>query len=440
MEMNTGIRGSNEDRFRLLLTGDTGENRLVLQSIQFQWHELNDFISNTEEKIKELEKKVKNIEVAFLNTTMKTAQNDIGNHSGVLETESKREEEQQPRDLPEGFVVSIVMPNYRSLVMKSKDWKSKTFYPHDRGYNICLGAKAKHSVTSGGPVLLLSLYAVPGKYDNELLWPVVCNFAVNIVNKRGGEDVSFITGSNEWKRPQEAYVPLQFERQTSDRPHDYVIVDCRKLVDCVDNDSLDFCVRKWLSDDVKRLAADSHGHPTPIDDYHPFPADKHQPAEQNHPDFFTTESSIKVTHLYGPTVSLLMVYDRKNFDDQIDWKSLPFFTHPRGYKMRLGVRSNRMGRRRQKVLLLDVYAVPGEYDKELKWPAHYSFQVEIVDNTKGMSGLELLSGHNIWKCPEEDVPLIFADYDEDRVMAKHSTVKHLVKNGILEFKITSDPD
>ena len=143
------------------------------------------------------------------------------------------------------FLISIVMPKYKSLLNKHKDWKSRTFFTHSHGYNICLGVRVQNIGTGGQPVLLLNLYAVPGKYDNELHWPAACTFEVDIVNKQGGEHLSFVTGCNKWKcPPQEVFVPLKFQDSKSDLGCDYVAVYYHELADFVDNDTVEFWIWK----------------------------------------------------------------------------------------------------------------------------------------------------------------------------------------------------
>ena len=429
--INTAIWGSNEGQFRLLLEGVTVENSLALQRNELQWNELHVLVGNTEEKIQALEEKVKNLVGTFLKRTTQAEytnnQQEICGAKALTETVKRQEEL-----VESSFMTSIVLHNFKTLVSKSKNWKSQTFYTHERGYNICFGARAQNVRANGSPVLLLLMYAAPGEYDDELRWPVTCTFDVEIVNKRG-ENLCFRMDDNKWKRPSEAYVPLR--RLNSESPQVYASVDCSELKECVENDSIEFIVRKGMFDGLKQPrshTAAPRDYPISIDDHDPFSIGS---------TTTTIDPSIEVTHLYGPTVSLLMVYDKKSLAEQLNWKSLPFYTHPRGYKMRLGVRSDKKGRRKKKVILLDLYAVPGEYDKELKWPAHYSFQIEVVDNNNRGGKLVFPSGCNSWRCPVEgDCPLIFVNYEEGVVTAKHCTVKNFVKNGMLEFKVTSEPE
>ena len=90
--------------------------------------------------------------------------------------------------------------------------------------------------------------------------------------------------------------------------------------------------------------------------------------------------------------------------------------------------------------MTSIYAVPGEYDKDLKWPAKYSFQVEIVNDNPEDSGLFFSCDHNVWERPKEETPLILSEADRDRLYVKHSVIKQLVRNNYLEFKIPNRPD
>jgi len=598
----------------------SAEHTKQLKAAESRWLDIICSIGTTEQKIQTLVENVTKLEKAFFKFSKTGTKGEIGEYSGGVE------DGQRHPEYAEGFLISIVMPKYKSLIMKNKDWRSQTFYTHNRGYNICLGVRIHNIGTSGQPVLLLSLYAVPGKYDDEIQWPVVCTFEVEIVNKQGGENLSFLTGDNKWKRPRGigASVPLKFHDYESDIRCDYVTIHCHELADFVDSDAIEFWVRKWFSDGWKpkpKAKTVSRGgsstvhkhhekhhhtkrphhnaaivdtsvegshvspavvnqlssaekrrhsqhmtkksevatkkydpeidHPDPTEKYskhrskkpeetsqkypnppekhhskhisnkteeiskeydpvvgHPISTEKHHhskhahhvpntsntteedthiydavaddpkiispkhththnannlnsseedfhlydamaenhiPAKNNYPkqthhhDANTSSTSVEDSELCGPMVTLLMPYDKKIFDEHLNWKSRPFYTHHHGPRIRLGVRSLR-STTNKRVVMLDLYAVPGEYDKDLQWPARYSFQVEVVNRDPDENGLVFSCDDNVWKCPKEETPLIFSEIDHDRLYVKHSVIKHFVRNNKLEFKVANRPD
>ena len=81
-------------------------------------------------------------------------------------------------------------------------------------------------------------------------------------------------------------------------------------------------------------------------------------------------------------------FEMKNFskekskDKPGDWKSPAMYTHVCGYKFCIGVDANGSGTARGKGFCMDLWAMPGEYDGQLKWPVFIAFTIELV-NQKG---------------------------------------------------------
>lgn len=73
--------------------------------------------------------------------------------------------------------------------------------------------------------------------------------------------------------------------------------------------------------------------------------------------------------------------DNFNFrkDDDDYWYSLPFYSHPRGYKMCLGVNSNGWGHGKGTHVSLYVFLMQGEFDDQLKWPFQGHVTVQLLD-------------------------------------------------------------
>ena len=66
-----------------------------------------------------------------------------------------------------------------------------------------------------------------------------------------------------------------------------------------------------------------------------------------------------------------------------DWKSPAMYTHTRGYKFCIGVDANGSGVDRGKSISVEMWAMPGEYDNLLKWPALVKFTLEIINQCSG---------------------------------------------------------
>ena len=84
-------------------------------------------------------------------------------------------------------------------------------------------------------------------------------------------------------------------------------------------------------------------------------------------------------------LTMTNVEERKIFSN--DWYSLPFHTHPQGYKMCLTVDANGYSKGKGTHVSVFVYLMRGEFDSHLKWPfrGHVTVamlnQLEDTDHT-----------------------------------------------------------
>ena len=81
------------------------------------------------------------------------------------------------------------------------------------------------------------------------------------------------------------------------------------------------------------------------------------------------------------------VFETRNFsaekrkDKPGDWKSPAMYTHVGGYKFCVGVDANGCGHGRGKSINVDLWAMPGEFDDQLKWPANAGFKIKLIGQT-----------------------------------------------------------
>ena len=81
-------------------------------------------------------------------------------------------------------------------------------------------------------------------------------------------------------------------------------------------------------------------------------------------------------------------FEMRNFskekakDKPGDWMSPAMYTHVCGYKFCIGLDANGSGISRGHGLSVDLWAMPGEYDRHLKWPILIAFTIELF-NQKG---------------------------------------------------------
>jgi len=91
-----------------------------------------------------------------------------------------------------------------------------------------------------------------------------------------------------------------------------------------------------------------------------------------------TKSLEKLLYAAGMKHSFVMANFSKEKlkDEPDDWKSPAMYTHNRGYKFCIGVDAYGSGFGRIRV---NLWAIPGEDDHLLKWPARVKFTVELVN-------------------------------------------------------------
>jgi len=63
------------------------------------------------------------------------------------------------------------------------------------------------------------------------------------------------------------------------------------------------------------------------------------------------------------------------------------YTHTRGYKFCIGVDANGSGMSRGESIIVDLWAMPGEYDHQLEWPAEVKFTIELINQQSEQNAL-----------------------------------------------------
>ena len=94
-----------------------------------------------------------------------------------------------------------------------------------------------------------------------------------------------------------------------------------------------------------------------------------------------TKSLEKVLYAAGLNHSFVMTgFSKEKLKDKPgDWKSPAMYTHISGYKFYVGVDANGSGYARGKSIGVNLWAMPGQYDHLLKWPARVTFTLEVIN-------------------------------------------------------------
>ena len=85
------------------------------------------------------------------------------------------------------------------------DWKSPAMYTHVCGYKFCVGVDANGYYDGRGKAIGMTLWAMPGEFDDQLEWPAKAMFTIELINQQRGENASYTTRSYQWCKPTVEY-------------------------------------------------------------------------------------------------------------------------------------------------------------------------------------------------------------------------------------------
>ena len=111
---------------------------------------------------------------------------------------------------------SFVMGDFSKERAKEDIWKSPAMYTHVCGYKFCIGVRANCCWTtfkSGhGRSVKVSVYVMPGEFDDWLPWPARAKFTVELVNKKSGENAKCTSRPQEWFQPEDLVYCTSLDR------------------------------------------------------------------------------------------------------------------------------------------------------------------------------------------------------------------------------------
>ena len=123
-----------------------------------------------------------------------------------------------------------------------------------------------------------------------------------------------------------------------------------------------------------------------------------------------------------------------------DWMSPAMYTHVCGYKFCIGIAANGRGASRGKVMSVVQYAMRGEHDHLLKWPARVSFTLELLHQHGGQNIISTLTEAQ-WQQPT--TPYISLNHftldqcGQWSVFLEHSKLADFLDNDALYFHLSN---
>ncbi len=123
----------------------------------------------------------------------------------------------------------------------------------------------------------------------------------------------------------------------------------------------------------------------------------------------------------------------------ITWKSHPVFTHVHGYKLYVAVKVHKSSVMGKKSLKIGVFAIAGEHDDKLKWPARCFLSLELIRKDGRPENLMVMSGNCVWNLPMDKAPLVFQNagsVGQSQALVDLKQLKGFVCDDRLEFKLS----
>ena len=164
------------------------------------------------------------------------------------------------------------------------------------------------------------------------------------------------------------------------------------------------------------------------------------------------QNTVKFLEL-SSMVGLNRRFEMRNFSREKardgEWKSPAMYTHMFGYKFCLGVLANGRGNGRGKSLSADIWAMPGEFDSQLKWPAGVKFTVELINQCGGKNA-KYSSAEVSWSRPSRNYEhvvtvgsvVIRSDFGNTYstlvscALLEHSQLEYYLVNDTLHFNVS----
>ena len=243
----------------------------------------------------------------------------------------------EPQVLPTGRTMTCLEQHK----INSDQWHSPPFYTHPQGYKMCLRVDADGDGEGKGTHVSVFAYLMRGEFDSHLKWPF-----------RG-------------------HVVIQLCNQLQDKYHRGYTIDFSATTDAR-------ITGRVTSGEIAEYGC---GYFTfiPQNDLNFNPTTNCQYLRNDclHFQIVAMESLSEPGVL--PTGRIMTCLEQHKIDNN-QWYSLPFYTHPQGYKMCLRVDADGEGKGTH--VSVSVYLMRGEFDDVLKWPFRGHVVIQLCNQLK----------------------------------------------------------
>ena len=153
----------------------------------------------------------------------------------------------------------------------------------------------------------------------------------------------------------------------------------------------------------------------------------------------TVQNGVKMSKL-SSLIYLNRRFEMNNFslekgkDTWNNWKSPSMYTHACGYKFCIGVDANGYDSGRWKSICVDLFAMSGEFDDQLKWPAKALLTIELINQRGGENVRQTMQW--IWSKPTREYYHLGQFKRTRGGFVEHSKINSFLNNDTLYFYVS----
>ena len=117
----------------------------------------------------------------------------------ILEEQGERQKELEQNflKLSQSFNRRFRMESFSKEKAKgvNSNWQSPGMYTHVSGYKFCIGvdANGRGRGAGYGKSVYVAVRGMPGAFDDQLKWPAMANFTIELINQQGGANATCTT-------------------------------------------------------------------------------------------------------------------------------------------------------------------------------------------------------------------------------------------------------
>ena len=327
--------------------------RIELHKSQEKLQETCDDLQNSKEIMADLEERVasQNNIIAAQSKELRTQQATLDQHQKTLENVT------YSGTLPFHFTITDFEKHKRA----SDVWHSPPFYTHTHGYKMCIKVWANGLMSRKETHVSVRGCLMQGDFDDGLQWPFQGAITVQLLNQledsnhhtytfsfAGATDPTISSKVTSGKIARKGYGLLSFISHTQ------LGLNTERNCQFLKDNQLKFKVSKA----------------TDLD-----------PTSRIHRRCLTLESftgAIEPQACVVPIEFTLSDFEQYKKESG-DWYSPAFYTHPRGYRMCLGVNPNGYGRGLGTHVSICTCIMRGPFDNGLKWPFRGDVTIQIMN-------------------------------------------------------------